>query len=162
MIAVILINKMKLIFLILFLCISLAGCDGVPDEMKPAHRVFNYMPKNGSPEYEQGWKQGCESGMSGMTNSFYQSFYVFKQDNSLLKNEVYYKAWKDSYDYCKGYVYGIVKEANMRRSLPHSRRHFIPEGRGTNVMGGLTAKKVETGSGALGWFDNMGAGLLRW
>ncbi len=148
--------------LCLLLLLSLTACPGgAPDIIKPNQRVFGHMPEGGSAEYEKGWKQGCESGLSGMTNSFYQSFYVFKQDNSMLTNEVYYKAWKDSYDYCKGYVYGIVKEGNMRRSLPHSRRHFFPEAKGTSVMGTWDVKS-KAGSGVLGWFDNTGPGLFRW
>lgn len=153
---------MKPSLLTLFLIFILFGCSGkVPDALRPANRIFGHMPTGGSPEYEQGWKEGCESGLSGMTNSFYRSFYILKQDNSLITNEVYYKAWKDSYDYCKGYAYGIVKEGNMRRSLPHARRHFFPEAKGDNVLGN-TLGGEKASSGVIGWFDNMGPGLIRW
>lgn len=149
---------------ILLLCSMLTACvGGVPNSMRPANRLFEHMPENGSDEYKQGWTEGCESGMSGMTNSFYQSFYVFKQDNQLLTNEVYYKAWKDSYDYCKGYVYGIMKEANIKRSLPNARKQFLPGGGGgTNILGNPKSGKTSS-HGALGWMGSLGpTGLFRW
>jgi hypothetical protein len=130
------------------ICLLLSGCGlkALP-ELRPANRVFSYMPKNDMPEYTQGWQEGCESGMSGMTNSFYSSFYTFKQDKTMMKNEIYYKAWKDSYDYCKGFVYGILKEADLRRPLSNS------------WSGGIITKK----KGFIDWLDNSGpSSLFRW
>jgi hypothetical protein len=138
---------MKTLLLSLIM-LMLAGCSGMAPmpELRPANRIFSHMPKDGSAEYNQGWQEGCESGMSGMTNSFYSSFYYFKQDRNMLKNEVYYKAWKDSYDYCKGYIYGIVKEADLRRSLPNK----------------WNGDFTRDNKGILNLLDNNGTGLFRW
>lgn len=56
------------------------------------------------PLYVEGWKHGCESGVSAQVNHFYKFKYKFKQDYQLAQNSVYYKGWKDSFDYCQKYI----------------------------------------------------------
>lgn len=123
---------------------ALVGCGWkAPESIRPMNRIFEQMPTGGPAEYEQGWKDGCESGMTAHTNNFYQSFYVFKQDNSLLKNEYYYKAWQDSYSYCRLYAYMLLREANLRRSLPNE----------SQFLGRKNQK------GLLQWLEGWGPGI---
>lgn len=56
------------------------------------------------PLYLKGWKEGCETGISANTNSLNKFFYKYKQDASLVMNDVYYRGWKDSFDYCQRYT----------------------------------------------------------
>jgi hypothetical protein len=105
----------------------LAGCGlKAADWVRPNDRLFSHMPSGGSAEYNQGWQDGCESGMTGHTNSFYQSFYRFKQDNKLLSNEVYYKSWTDANTYCRLYSYSLLRESDMRRTRPNEPYFLIP------------------------------------
>lgn len=108
---------MKRIFIItLLLCIT--GCQGTPDRLKPLNYVFNHMPEYAPETYKIGWQQGCESGMTVKSNDFYKSFYRLKQEPTLIHDPYYYRAWKSSFDYCRTYVYGMLKEAGMRSKLP--------------------------------------------
>ena len=61
-------------------------------------------PPDGPPIYQQGFREGCESGYSGYSNSFNKMFWRWKQDPELAQNEVYYKIWKDAYGYCAVYA----------------------------------------------------------
>jgi len=61
--------------------------------------------KEYDPLYVDGWVDGCETGVSANTNAFYKSFNTFKQDSAKAQNEVYYKGWKDAFNYCGRYIY---------------------------------------------------------
>lgn len=55
-----------------------------------------------SPEFRQGWEDGCEVGMSGGSNSFYQMFYRNNAiDGYKMTGSPDYKtAWGTSFWYC--------------------------------------------------------------
>lgn len=63
----------------------------------------------GSPEFQKGWNDGCETGFSASGNDRYKAAYAFKQDISLLNNPEYYRAWKDAYTHCRWYVAGWAR-----------------------------------------------------
>lgn len=48
--------------------------------IRPNGKLFMSMPKGGSPAFEQGWKDGCESGLGIFTHQFHKHFYKFKKD----------------------------------------------------------------------------------
>jgi hypothetical protein len=54
----------------------------------------------GSPDYRQGYADGCQSGYGGYGNSFNKMFSPWKQDPNQVTNPVYYQVWKDAYTYC--------------------------------------------------------------
>ncbi len=56
------------------------------------------------PLYVEGWKAGCETGISAQTNNYYKFQYKWKQDWELAQNVVYYKGWKDAFNYCQRYI----------------------------------------------------------
>jgi hypothetical protein len=117
-------NKtMKHIFLLSGLLI-LVGCYNNPDYLKPAPWVFKQMPSDAPNNYKRGWRDGCESGFSSMTSTTYKTFYSFKQDAKLRDDPVYYKAWKDTYDYCRHYIYGTIRQSNQRMDLPNNLSEF--------------------------------------
>lgn len=83
---------------------SLAGCAGFHLSPALGHAwTLNMTPPPGEPDYEQGWVDGCHSGISGYGNQFYKNFYDWKQDPSKVTNQVYYQVWKDAYAYCRTY-----------------------------------------------------------
>lgn len=56
------------------------------------------------PLYIRGWQEGCETGISANTNSFYKFYYSYRQTADLVMNDVYYRGWKDAFDYCQRYT----------------------------------------------------------
>ncbi len=65
--------------------------------------------KDYQPLYVEGWRHGCESGTSASANQWYKFFYKFQQDAVLAQNRVYYKGWKDAFDYCQRYIYQYTR-----------------------------------------------------
>lgn len=108
----------------------LFSCGSLPRSLKPAGWIFSRVPE-GPVIYQKGWKDGCETGLSTMTNGFYKTFYDFKQDPILRSDPSYYKIWKDSATFCRHYAYGIIRSANLRIKLANQRSSAI-----TNLFGG--------------------------
>ena len=53
---------------------------------KPYGKIFNKMPKGGTPGFELGWTHGCESGLATQFGgAIYMSFYHWKKDVDILK-----------------------------------------------------------------------------
>lgn len=107
--------------LILFL---LSGCYDAPDKLKPMPWIFGQMPKDAPNNYKRGWKDGCESGLGNMTNAMYKTFYTFKQDKKLREDATYYSTWKTSYNFCRHYAYGTIRQSDQRMVLPNKRSEF--------------------------------------
>lgn len=85
-----------------------SACNAVP----PWQRWMMEGPPPGrpyTPLYVEGWKAGCETGVSASANQWYKLQYDFKQDPILAQNRVYYKGWKDAFDYCQRYMYQYTK-----------------------------------------------------
>lgn len=123
--------------LILILCIFLGSCSltNAPDALKPMPWLFKQMPDNAPNKYKEGWKHGCETGLSSMTNSYFKSFYQFRQNKQHLTNKTYYKAWKDSYDFCRHYAYGTIRQSDNRFRLQHQQPRFLATFMGTrNIL----------------------------
>ncbi len=88
---------MKNIILIAALFI-ITSCSGDMKWSKAAG--VDYNTPEGPPEYQQGFKDGCETGRSAYSNHFYKMFLQSKQDEQLAANPVYYQIWQDAYLYC--------------------------------------------------------------
>lgn len=99
-------NKIILTTLALFLVSSCAGKIASKDNFfAPKPFRMKKPPANAHPDYLAGWEDGCETGMSTMSPGYYKSFYGFAQDPYKVDNLRYYKAWKDSYTYCRHYTF---------------------------------------------------------
>ncbi len=103
---------MKKIGALLVLLVFISGCAGqiFSAKNKVAPRPFGMTGpgKNAHPDYLAGWNDGCDTGLSTMVPGYYKSFYKFKQDAYMINNARYYKAWKDSYTYCRQYAFRFV------------------------------------------------------
>lgn len=110
----------KIILCLLAIC-GLSGCitQKTPYWAKPMPWIFKQMPENSDTTFKKGWVDGCESGLASMTNSFFNKFYRFRQDAALRSDPTYYKVWKDTFTFCRHYAYGVIREGDMRRSLPN-------------------------------------------
>lgn len=85
------------------LCLFITGCSAT-SLLAPTPFAMG-KPEAGTPEFNLGWEHGCQTGLSTMTPSYYKSFYTYKQEPSMIHNLDYYKAWKDSYTYCRQYAF---------------------------------------------------------
>jgi hypothetical protein len=63
------------------------------------------VPQEGTEMFKLGWSHGCETGLSTMVPSNYKTAYSFAQEPKFITNQEYYKAWKDSYTYCRHYSF---------------------------------------------------------
>ena len=90
---------MKKIFLTAIL-LMLAGCtqEGPWPILMPNH-------VEGSPEFQAGWKHGCESGFATYGTAIYKMWYSFHQEYAMMSNRDYDSAWHESFDYCRHYIY---------------------------------------------------------
>jgi len=57
--------------------------------------------KNATPDFKQGWLDGCETGIRCGTNNFYQTLYKTKQDGYKMSySNEYSTAWSNAFWYC--------------------------------------------------------------
>lgn len=100
---------MKLLFKNILVClvvVSIAACNRTPEgEVSWQPNSLDLTPPPGSPEYQQGWSDGCESGSQAYSSNVYKVFkaFRFKFDPLLRSNKEYYQVWKDAFLYCSMY-----------------------------------------------------------
>jgi len=96
---------MKKFLPIIFLFTSLlftASCNRSLAKYLPDRPSKEFKFDDASPEFAKGWKDGCEVGMSGGSNTFYKSFY----DNNavdgykMVSSSEYKTAWGNAFWYC--------------------------------------------------------------
>ncbi len=106
------IKSKKLFMLICILLLSSTGCTAGPPwqqwmfEGPPPGREYH-------PLYVDGWVDGCESGTSATANPWYKMQYKFRQDPIKAQNKVYYKGWKDAFNYCNRYIYQYKRRSTF-------------------------------------------------
>ena len=72
----------------------------------PYSAAMNIEPPEGaSPLYAKAWRDGCNSGMLAMSNSFYNFIYgannTYSIDGELVSNEEYQYVWWRAFKYCR-------------------------------------------------------------
>ncbi len=97
---------MVVICSILFLLTGCTEFHFAPGWAKPS--TVSFEPPPGPEIYQQGFKDGLESGLSGYSNSFNKMFWTWKQDPELAQNKIYYQIWKDAYAY--GALVGMMAD----------------------------------------------------
>ncbi len=89
------------VFSVLVSC-GLGSTGGVRPTLPP---FMPGPPEGGPAEFREGWLDGCETGIAAHGNDFYRTTFAFRQNPSLVTNPVYYKAWKDSENFCRTYIF---------------------------------------------------------
>lgn len=85
----------------IMLCLLLTGCFKYQPQTLSA---TGGIPQNGSPEFNQGWRDGCDTGMAAFGNYTYKLIYGFKKDMTLINNAEYNAAWNSAYNTCRWYT----------------------------------------------------------
>ncbi|PIR39247.1 MAG: hypothetical protein COV35_01655 [Alphaproteobacteria bacterium CG11_big_fil_rev_8_21_14_0_20_39_49] len=94
---------MRILFLVISIII-LNGCQsdsGRFDYSRPAN--LNTTPPAGTPEFQQGWKDGCNGALASVNTdiNLLLASRKYKMDGKLWNSSPRYKqAWKDAYYYC--------------------------------------------------------------
>jgi hypothetical protein len=98
----------KIILMFLF-SLTASSCDKGRARLRSIEpsKFFKEDLKDASPDFQKGWKDGCESGMSGGTNSFNQMFYKSnKQDGyKFTYSPEYRSAWGNAFWFCYRHDY---------------------------------------------------------
>jgi hypothetical protein len=127
------VGLIKKIMIVMGLLLQI-GCYSVPTALKPGAWMLDQVPKDGPPNYKQAWLDGCQSGLASMTNAYYKTFWHFTQNAALRRDPVYYKTWVDTYNFCRHYSYGTLREANLRMTNPEEWNLLYLTNLGVNVF----------------------------
>lgn len=87
---------------IIGLLVLLTACGG-PVGFYPNPLYSRNFPPPGPPNYQQGMMDGCRTALGAVGNAIYGMIYnkIEYDVDKALNDEVYYRAWKDGYLYCK-------------------------------------------------------------
>ncbi len=55
----------------------------------------------GPAEYQLGWEDGCDSGLSADSPLFYKMMYGFKKRPEMGANDLYKQGWNEGFTYCR-------------------------------------------------------------
>lgn len=55
----------------------------------------------GPPEYQLGWEDGCDSGLSAEGDWTYKVMYGFKKRPEMAANDQYKQGWNEGFTYCR-------------------------------------------------------------
>ncbi len=97
-------HKILTIFVMLLLTSVTSACRN-QSLYKPRPIGITGPPADAPENYLAGWKDGCETGMSTMSTSWYKTFYGYKMSVNQMQDPEYYRAWRDSYTYCRHYSF---------------------------------------------------------
>ncbi len=78
--------------LIIMSGLSLASC-------RPLN--LYYVAPSGPPEYQLGWQDGCDTGLSSEGSTLFKVLYGFKKRPEMGNNEMYKQAWNEGFTYCR-------------------------------------------------------------
>ncbi len=102
-------NKLLLNILTIFLTsLTLLSCSNKVAKYLPTRPIKEVaIAGDASDDFKQGWKDGCETGMSAGSNTFYKAFYRNNAvDGWKMTNSPDYKtAWDNAFWYCYRYDY---------------------------------------------------------
>ncbi len=65
----------------------------------------------GPPEYQLGWQDGCDSGMSAEGEWSTKLMYGFKKRPEMSANDQYKQGWNEGFTYCR-FAYASSKSGN--------------------------------------------------
>jgi hypothetical protein len=56
---------------------------------------------SGPPEYQLGWEDGCDTGLSAEGGWHYKAMYGFKKRPEMATNDQYKQGWNEGFTYCR-------------------------------------------------------------
>lgn len=101
-------SNMFIVMRIFIIFLMISSCSSKIDQYlpeRPSRSFVGDLEGEASPEFLQGWKDGCEAGMATGSNTFYKMFYrVNKVDGfKMVSSGDYSTAWSNAWAYCVRY-----------------------------------------------------------
>ena len=93
-------GKMKHVLIALSILLLAVGC-------RPLS--LYWIEPEGPAEYQLGWQDGCDTGLSAESGLFYKSIYGFKKRPEMGANDLYKQGWNEGFTYCR-FALNSVKE----------------------------------------------------
>jgi hypothetical protein len=72
--------------------LALAGCRPTP---------LYFVQPEGPAEYQLGWQDGCDTGLSAQGNYLYRFAFGFKKRPEMGENDQYKQGWNEGFTYCR-------------------------------------------------------------
>ncbi|MCE3232153.1 MAG: hypothetical protein K0R98_410 [Rickettsiaceae bacterium] len=95
---------MRNIIALIITCFGLIGCASGNSafDLFATPITLNTAPPEGPEEYQKGWHDGCESGITATNTSplMMLGTYKYTLDEELRYNNLYNAAWKYGYNHC--------------------------------------------------------------
>lgn len=66
----------------------------------------------GPPEYQLGWEDGCDTGLSAEGSWDYKIMFGFKKRPEMATNDQYKQGWNEGFSYCR-FSYGASKGSGL-------------------------------------------------
>ena len=67
--------------------------------------------KGASTKFNEGWRDGCNSGSATSATPMQRIYYGFKINENLIQDDEYYSSWDKAFRYCHRYLYQYHKKA---------------------------------------------------
>ena len=80
------------IALLLGAAVAFSGCRPLSLQM---------IEPEGPAEYQLGWQDGCDTGLSADSAMFYKMMYGFKKRPEMGANDLYKQGWNEGFTYCR-------------------------------------------------------------
>jgi hypothetical protein len=156
-------QSIRAIFVVVAM-MSLSACSTM--SLKPNAQLLTQVPQGAPETYQQGWKDGCESGMAIAGNQVYKVAYKNKIDPELVSDTQYYRGWSEAKTYCAHYTMAMQWEGGVLPTTP-TEETLIPT-ESQNVFsiaaswgassvigwGGNSSEEQEEGEGFAGFYRN--------
>lgn len=68
---------------------------------------------SGPPEYQLGWEDGCDSGLSAEGGYTYKLMYGFKKRPEMAASDQYKQGWNEGFTYCRFSLASSEKAADF-------------------------------------------------
>lgn len=82
----------KRLLTLCLLAIAASGC-------RPL--ILQTIDPSGPPEYQLGWEDGCDTGLSAEGEWYYKMMYGFKKRAEMAANDQYKQGWNEGFSYCR-------------------------------------------------------------
>ncbi len=84
--------NLRNILVITLLVVLLGAC-------RPA--TLYWIKPEGPAEYQLGWQDGCDTGLSAQSSIFFKAMYGFKKRPEMGANDLYKQGWNEGFTYCR-------------------------------------------------------------